>query len=95
LWERDPPDLFDVAAWVRSIAPAWTADAACRGADTALFFPEYGGSAAPAKAICAECPVRLQCLEFAIDQHFNAGIWGGSTRDERRRLRRLRTGSKR
>ncbi|MGH8903069.1 MAG: WhiB family transcriptional regulator [Egibacteraceae bacterium] len=71
----------------------WRARAACRDLDTELFFPI--GTTGPAvdqanqaKAVCAGCPVTLQCLEWALAKHQNAGIWGGLTEDERRRLRR-------
>jgi WhiB family redox-sensing transcriptional regulator len=65
-------------------------DSACKGADTSVFFPvsENGGSAA--KAICAECPVAGQCLEYAIQTHQPDGIWGGLSAIERHRLVRRR-----
>lgn len=73
----------------------WRADAACRGEDPELFFPV--GSTGPAaaqvdgaKQICAQCPVREACLEFALRTGQNYGIWGGLTEDERRKLRRRR-----
>lgn len=69
----------------------WKADAACRTVDTSIFFPETEAAAAPALAVCARCPVREQCLDFALDTRQNDGIWGGATEIERRRLRRTRT----
>jgi WhiB family redox-sensing transcriptional regulator len=41
-----------------------------------------------AKAICAGCTVRAQCLDYALDTNQEPGIWGGLTEDERRTLRR-------
>ena len=70
---------------------AWRDKAACRSADPNLFFPpERGGKAqaGKAKAICAGCPVRKDCLEFALDTSQEYGIWGGYDEDERRPLRR-------
>ena len=69
--------------------PAWAAQAACKG-QTALFFPGRGqpDQAARAKAICAGCPVRLECLEAGLDEDY--GIWGGLAADERRRVGRRR-----
>ncbi len=41
-----------------------------------------------AKAVCSGCPVRVECLEFALEPHQEAGIWGGTSEDERRHLRK-------
>ena len=68
----------------------WRQQAACRDADTELFFPESDTAAGPALAICAECPVREACLDFALATNQADGIWGGATETERRRLRRRR-----
>jgi WhiB family redox-sensing transcriptional regulator len=75
---------------------AWMHDALCRGQDPDLFFPERGVPTTEAKAICARCPVRYDCREYAIEHRIPNGIWGGlSGRDrkkvllERRRLSRL------
>ncbi len=66
------------------------ADAACRGACTAVFFPVSDAQADDAKAVCAECPVAEQCLEYAIATHQPDGVWGGLTAIERHRLVRRR-----
>ncbi len=73
----------------------WREHAACRSTDPELFFPV--GSKGPvldeiraAKAVCASCPVRLRCLEFALETNQDTGIWGGTTEEERRRQRRAR-----
>lgn len=66
----------------------WKADAACRTLDTALFFPDSEAETAPALAVCAGCPVREACLDFALRTRQNDGVWGGHTEPERRRLRR-------
>jgi WhiB family redox-sensing transcriptional regulator len=77
--------------------PAWQADAACRGVGAALFFPERGtdvrARVPEAKAICAGCPVRQECLEYALCLPFpqsRYGIWGGLTEKERRQVRQER-----
>ena len=57
--------------------------AACRGTDPELFFADDDQSIAEAKAICGDCPVRLDCLQNAIDTNQTHGIWGGLTRQER------------
>ncbi len=69
---------------------AWQDRAACSGVDPELFFPAKGESLAPAKAICAGCPVRVECLEYALTHNERYGIWGGTSERERRRLRRRR-----
>ena len=74
----------------------WTERAACHepGVDPELFFPvsESGlaaGEAAAAKAICARCPVAAECLAWALRAGEPAGIWGGTTPEERRLSRRV------
>lgn len=69
---------------------SWQDYANCRGADADLFFPERGASTRKAKAICAECQVRQECLEFAIQIGEKFGIWGGMSERERRKIRRER-----
>jgi WhiB family redox-sensing transcriptional regulator len=71
----------------------WTDDAACRGVDPELFYPiAYAGPAleqvASAKAICAGCTARANCLDWALRAGEPVGIWGGTTPEERRYLRR-------
>lgn len=77
----------------------WRAAAACRDADPELFFPV--GDAGPARRqerhareVCAGCPVREQCLRWAL-AHGAEGVWGGTTTAERHRMRRSRTTSDR
>jgi WhiB family redox-sensing transcriptional regulator len=67
----------------------WMIDAKCLDADPEAFFPEKGGSTREAKRICAACPVRNECLEYALDNDERFGIWGGMSERERRRLKRM------
>ncbi len=67
---------------------AWQRDALCAQTDPEAFFPEKGGSTREAKAVCASCEVRAQCLEYALANDERFGIWGGLSERERRRLRR-------
>jgi WhiB family redox-sensing transcriptional regulator len=63
---------------VHELMPApWMVHAACAGADPALFFGEPGSDPSEAQAVCARCPVRTDCLDFAIATHERFGIWGG------------------
>jgi WhiB family transcriptional regulator, redox-sensing transcriptional regulator len=70
----------------------WRSVGACVNADPDLFFPiSVTGPAAEqiqrAKAVCASCQVRDECLKFALSHDTGYGIWGGSTAEERRRSR--------
>ena len=67
----------------------WMIDAKCLDADPEAFFPEKGGSTREAKRICSACPVRNECLEYALDNDERFGIWGGMSERERRRLKRM------
>jgi WhiB family redox-sensing transcriptional regulator len=69
--------------------PPWMRGAKCLHAEPDTFFPEKGGSTKEAKRICAECPVREECLEYALEQDERFGIWGGLSERERRKLKRL------
>jgi WhiB family transcriptional regulator, redox-sensing transcriptional regulator len=69
----------------------WRDRAACRGADPELFFPltEFGPSLVQirqARQICRVCQVRRACLIWALQHAIDEGIWGGSTRTERRAI---------
>jgi WhiB family redox-sensing transcriptional regulator len=71
----------------------WRSAGACLTADPDLFFPISPGGPgeeqiAVAKAICAECGVRRECLEFALTHEPVYGIWGGTTPEDRQRDRR-------
>ncbi|RCV51196.1 WhiB family transcriptional regulator [Marinitenerispora sediminis] len=74
----------------------WQDDAACRGADTELFFTP--GYESVAKAICAQCPVRAECLDYAVSRPEKYGMWGGLDEQElaaeRKRRQRQATSRK-
>lgn len=67
---------------------SWQSEALCAQTDPEAFFPERDSSARDAKTICATCPVRQECLEYALENDERFGIWGGLSELERRRLRR-------
>lgn len=74
----------------------WQKNAACRHLDPDLFFPEgtLGGALLQireAKRVCGGCPVRVPCLRWALTTGQDAGIWGGMTEEERRRVARSRS----
>ena len=71
----------------------WRRTAACRDTDPDLFFPVgTTGQAllqiAKAKEVCGECPVSTECLEYALETNQDSGIWGGTSEEERRQMRR-------
>ncbi len=73
----------------------WRNSAECKDTEPDLFFPV--GQTGPAiahianaKAVCSECAVQIECLEYALMTNQDAGIWGGLTEDERRKIRRER-----
>ena len=67
----------------------WWAEAGrCAGVDPDVFFPRRGDDPGPAKAFCRACPVRSECLSWALESNQKHGIWGGMTESQRRRLRR-------
>lgn len=70
----------------------WRDRAACQGLPTALFFPTKGHNPTAAKRICAACPVRQPCLDYALatrDIHLT-GVWGATTENERTEMARTR-----
>jgi WhiB family redox-sensing transcriptional regulator len=62
----------------------------CLGVYPDLFFPERGASTREAKEVCRGCEVRIDCLEYALQNGEKFGIWGGMSERERRRIRRQR-----
>jgi hypothetical protein len=78
-------DFEEVMAALDSIirAPAWYADAPCRGMDQRLFFPARGEPADEAREVCASCRAQEPCRAIAVDEQLD-GIWGGTSAKERR-----------
>ena len=71
----------------------WRVDAICRDTDPELFFPVGTTGHAllqidRAKQVCGECPVNIDCLDYALETNQDSGIWGGTSEEERRVLRR-------
>ncbi len=71
----------------------WRDEAICRETDPDLFFPIGTTGQAllqidRAKQVCQECTVQVSCLEFALETNQDSGIWGGTSEEERRDIRR-------
>jgi WhiB family redox-sensing transcriptional regulator len=73
----------------------WLHRARCKDEDPELFFPlgttgPAAAQIAAAKTICMHCPVRMECLEWAMASGQDCGVWGGMSEEERRALKRAR-----
>ena len=71
----------------------WRSNAICRDTDPDLFFPIGTTGFAlmqidRAKEVCDQCPVKIDCLDYALETNQDSGIWGGTSEEERRTLRR-------
>ena len=85
---------------VRTLDEVWQLRAACRGPDASLFFPpshferkdEKDEREAQAKLICRTCPVKRECLDYALRIREPHGIWGGLNESERKLLLPVRAG---
>jgi len=68
----------------------WMADGKCREVAPATFFPSDGVGVEVARRICATCPMQAPCLEYALRNKIDHGVWGGASERERRRIARRR-----
>ncbi|MFF7335382.1 WhiB family transcriptional regulator [Streptomyces sp. NPDC008150] len=71
----------------------WRDLAACQNEDPELFFPPGEGASSQhqinqATSVCARCPVREACLQWALDTRQDIGVWGGLSEGERRSIHR-------
>ena len=68
--------------------PAWMAEGICATIDPDFWFPERGKwtQSAEAQAICHTCPVREQCLDYAVEHKERWGVWGGVSSTKRRKM---------
>jgi WhiB family redox-sensing transcriptional regulator len=92
----NPQEAHVALTWSRSVewdTDDWRNVAACRDTDPDLFFPV--GTTGPAidqieaaKAVCRACEAHTACLEFALATNQESGVWGGTSEEERRQLRK-------
>jgi WhiB family redox-sensing transcriptional regulator len=68
----------------------WMTDGKCRAQPPAVFFPSDVVGVEVARRICAGCPVREPCLEYALSHRIHHGVWGGASERERHRIARRR-----
>lgn len=77
-----------LAALTEAAETKWQEQAVCAQSDPELFFPEKGGATSGAKALCRSCPVKDECLNYALTHDERFGVWGGLSERERRGLTR-------
>lgn len=68
----------------------WMAEGNCRAEPPTTFFPSDGVGVEVARRICATCDVKSPCLEYALRNRIDHGVWGGASERERRRIARQR-----
>jgi WhiB family redox-sensing transcriptional regulator len=68
----------------------WMQQGTCRELPPETFFPSDGVGVEVARRICADCPVKEPCLEYALYNRIEHGVWGGASERERRRIARRR-----
>ena len=68
----------------------WMSKGSCRNFPASAFFPSDGVGVDAARAICADCRVMSQCLEYALENRIDHGVWGGCSERERRRILKRR-----
>lgn len=66
---------------------SWMDRALCAGQDVDMFFPAAAAEAGPARWFCRRCPVREECLGYALEQPDVFGIWGNTSKEQRTRMR--------
>lgn len=99
--QRDTPTTLDALAaemipglstapYDSDYATAWMAEGTCRNYAPNVFFPSDGVGVDRARKICNGCPVLDQCLEYALTERIEHGVWGGCSERERRRILKRR-----
>jgi len=68
----------------------WMQKGSCAHQPPGTFFPSDGVGVEVARRICATCPVKEPCLEYALAHRIEHGVWGGCSERERRRILRRR-----
>ena len=68
----------------------WMARGLCANLPPSTFFPSDGAGVEVARRICSSCPVRTECLEHALAERIDHGVWGGCSERERRRILKRR-----
>ena len=84
-------DVVDEVSIVNEYQIAkWMQRGNCADEPPSRFFPSDGVGVEVARRICANCPVKEPCLEYALEHRIEHGVWGGCSERERRRILRRR-----
>lgn len=76
-----------------TLAGDWIDHAACAGEAPGTMFPDDAAGVAVAKRICERCPVTAPCLEYALINRLDDGVWGGTSERQRLKIRKQRRGA--
>ena len=68
----------------------WMATGNCNNHPPAVFFPSDGVGVETAKEICSSCPVKEECLDYALEHRVDHGVWGATSERQRRRILKAR-----
>ena len=74
----------------RAVDTNWMSVGNCAERPPSLFFPSDGVGVEVARRVCDGCPVRTECLEYALVNRIDHGVWGGTSERERRRILKAR-----
>ena len=102
-WTKKGFDSFSISSTLNHMPmfnispPSWMEDALCQEVGVEVFFPPDDKPVSrdfyrQAKRICDNCPVKKQCLDFGISDQY--GVWGGTTPQERVKIREVRRKSR-
>ncbi len=81
-------DLAELYALNHDPETSWMDWAICLEVDPEIFFPGQGGSLQDVRAICRQCPVEAECLEYALANPELEGVWAGTGERQRMNMRR-------
>ncbi|MCP3913909.1 MAG: WhiB family transcriptional regulator [Actinomycetia bacterium] len=68
----------------------WMNEGHCADRPPELFFPSDGVGVEVAKKVCVACPMQARCLDYALENRIDHGVWGGTSERQRRRILRSR-----
>lgn len=86
-------DFLDTEIYIYPKQERWKLLAACRHDGPTIYFPsptQCGRIMTEAYKVCSTCPVRTACLEFALANNINYGVWGGVSEKGRKRIKKSR-----
>jgi WhiB family redox-sensing transcriptional regulator len=82
--------MYSASGGAFAVDTSWMAQGNCAERPPELFFPSDGVGVDIARRICATCPVKEPCLEHALTNRIDHGVWGGCSERERRRILKRR-----